>query len=162
MLLLSILITSALFLAPDSEPKNGDTGAIVYTEFTSVPEAMEYVVKQVLLPMDIIPLRYDAGIGYLVTERTLYKGYYNCDYVFSFLEDNGKIVIRCRPRDYDSAKTLDVFSDYSMSYNQRAMNGSPVLAYWDKFRKIVSGIPSTSVDYHGSEEEHQIKEYNLY
>lgn len=160
MLLLSILVAGTLLFSPDSEPKNGDTGAIIHTEFTSVPEAMEFVVRQVLLPMDILPLRHDATLGYLVTERTLYKGYFNCDYIFSFLDDNGKVVIRCRPREYESSRTLDTFSDYSMSYNQRAMKGSLALAYWDRFRKIVSSIPSVSVDYYGSEDDKQIKEFD--
>ena len=161
MLLFSILLASALILAPDSEPKRGDNAVILFTEFTSIEEAMEYVIKDVLLPMDIIPSRYDAKMGYLVTERTLYKGYFNCDYIFAFLEDNGKIQIRCRPRDYGSSESIASFSDYSMSFNDRAQNNSPVGAYWEKFQLIVESIPAIVVKYHGSDEEKQIKELLL-
>ena len=162
MILLSILVASALLLAPDSEPKKGDTYAIVFTEFTSSEEAMEYVVKDVLLPMDIIPLRYDANLGFLVTERTLFKGFYNCDYVFTFRMNDGKIQIKCWSRDYDYSKSLDTFSGYSASYNPKAMKDSPAKAYWDRFQQIVSSIPSISVMYGGSDEEKQLKEVQLF
>lgn len=161
-MLITFLLSMFLLLAPDSEPKKGDTYAIVFTEFTSTEEALDYVVKDVLLPMDIIPLRYDAHLGFLVTERTLFKGYYNCDYVFTFLVSDGKVQVKCWPRDYEASKTMDTFSGYSPSYYPKAMKDSPAKAYWDKFQQIVSSIPSISYIYGGADEEKQIKEIHIF
>ena len=162
MKILSLFLVAAFMAAPDSDPQKGDNAAFIITEFTSTAEAMEYVVKEVLLPMDILPLRYDSELGFLVTERVLYKGFYNCDYVFVFLEKDGSIQINCRPRDYDASRVLDSFSDYSMSYNPKAVPDSPVGAYWEKFQYIVSSIPSTEVIYHGHDEKKQIREISLF
>jgi hypothetical protein len=127
-----------LLLAPDSEPKKGDIGAIVFTEFTSIEDAMVYLAQEVLHPMDIVPLRHDVKLGYLVTEPTRYLGSYGCSYTFTFLLSNGKIQIRCWPSE-------------KLEYSPRAMKGSPNLAYWNKFRKIISGIPSLAVSYYSEE-----------
>lgn len=137
-MLITFLLSMFLLLDPDSEPKKGDIGAIVFTEFTSIEEAMIYVAQEVLLPMDIVPLRHDFKLGYLVTEQTGYIGSYGCSYTFSFLLNNSQIQIRCWPSD-------------KMEYNPRAMKGSPNLAYWNKFMKIISEIPSLAVNYYSED-----------
>ena len=161
MTLLSFIIATTLILAPGG-PNKGDNAAVVLTEFNSAQEAMEYVVKEVLLPMEIIPLRYDVRMGYLVTERSLYKGFYNCDYVFTFLMNGGKVQITCRPRDYDYSKSLDTFPGYSLPYNPKAMKDSPAKVYWDKFQQILSKIPSVSIIYTGAEKDNQIKDFQMF
>lgn len=146
--ILATLLAAAIMLAPDVEPQKGDDAVVLTTEFASVEDAMDYVTREVLLPMDIMPLRYDFGLGYLVTERVNYQGEMNCDYTFVFSSDRGNILIKIRPRDYSNSRSLDTYTDYSMQYRPGAMKGSPALGYWDMFTAIVSRIPSVKVNYY--------------
>jgi len=150
MMLISLLLSVTLTVSPDIEPKNGNDGCIIFTEFETIQDAMTYVIQDVLLPRRIIPLRYDAEYGILVSERTYYKGNFNCDFILAFKMDNGRVQIDFYSRDYGYSQTTASMPTSYNYYNDKAMKGSPAAAFWQLFSGIVADIPSLSIHYYTS------------
>ena len=144
------LIVVLLFLASVTgiyaqEPEKGDIGALLMSTFTNEEEAMRFVVRDILFPMNIIPDTYDKDLGYIVTERFYYAGWLNCQFVMFFKETSEGVAIKIIGRDYNSDRGEGMHSG-PMTYT-KGMDGSPVDLYWKYMRAIVKKIPHKSLDY---------------
>ena len=154
MLVSLLMLALTLSLSPpEPEPQVGDNRVIVISEFENTREAIEHVVKHVLLPRRIVPLRCDVDMGYIVTERFYYWRAFNCDLVFSFRENDGHVVVEFFGRGYEvSANLLTIYHDILVK-SKKDMKGSASSYYWDTvIPGIVEDIPNVGHGYYGHDD----------
>lgn len=138
---------AAAALAQHQEPEKGDIGALVSSKFQSEEDAMRFVVREILFKHNIVPETYDAGLGYIVTERFYYQGWLNCQLVMMFTTSGEGVTVRIVGRDYNTNRGEGMHSG-PMSYG-KGMKGSPVEAYWSFLMLVAETIPHDSVEYFG-------------
>ena len=68
-----LLAFSATLFA--QEPEKGDIGVVVASNFTEEEDAMRFVVREIMFPLNLVPDVYDKDLGYIVTERFFYQGW---------------------------------------------------------------------------------------
>lgn len=127
------------------EPEKGDIGALVVSTFSEEEEAMRFVVRELMFPLNLVPDVYDKDLGYIVTERFYYIGLMNCQFVFLFKSTEDGVAVKIIGRDYNSNRGEGMHSG-PMAYG-KGMKGSPVEAYWNYLTGFAQKIPHKSLEY---------------
>ena len=126
-------------------PEKGDIGVVVMSNFTDEEDAMRFVVRDILFPLNLVPDVYDKDLGYIVTERFYYQGLLNCQFVLFFKESSDGVMVKIIGRDYNSDRGEGLHTG-PMKYG-KGMKGSPVESYWNYLTGIAEKIPHKSLEY---------------
>ena len=138
-----LLAFSATLFA--QEPEKGDIGVVVASNFTEEEDAMRFVVREILFPLNLVPDVYDKDLGYLVTERFFYQGWLSCQFVMFFKASSDGVDVKIIGRDYYTNKGEGMHQG-PMKYGN-GMKGSPMEAYWSYLTGIAEKIPHKSLKY---------------
>ena len=142
--LLAILLAfSATMFAQG--PEKGDIGVVVASNFTEEEDAMRFVVREIMFPLNLVPDVYDKDLGYIVTERFYYQGWLSCQFVMFFKASSDGVAVKIIGRDYNTNRGEGMHSG-PMKFGN-GMKGSPVEAYWGYLTGIAEKIPHKSLEY---------------
>ena len=144
-ILLIAALMGAAFWAGAQEPEKGDIGALLMSKFTEEEDAMRFVVRELMFPLNLVPETYDKDLGYLVTERFFYQGWLSCQFVFFFKTAGDGVAVKIIGRDYNMNKGEGMHQG-PMKY-AKGMKGSPVESYWNYLTHFAEHIPHTSLEY---------------